>query len=303
MDEQHHKVLRRLAQELDAPTLTGKNYERCNQIFRSLTNQQDIMLDWVMQQLHTGQVTNASGSKPLSILSVGSGCGLFEIALIKRLREEEPSRSLHFTGIDPNTEECQTIDKALAKIPRLASNIHNCKFEDYTASRGFDLILFVHSLYYLKSPEGPLSKAKNLLNPHASMMLFSAEQGGLNLAAQAFRATTDKHAFVFQDHIDNWLANQTLAVKSQRLNAMLDLNNLDQRLSSQPYLDFLSFLTQRDLKECLTENSLHSLDIWLNSEETSSNGQLSHPVWAYQISHIKSKSTAYRPTLTTADAF
>ena len=110
-------------------TLTEPYYSEAHQVFRAATNQAELMLDRT--------VGHIVGRGTVTILSVGSGAGLFEIPMLARLRDAGVTVS-SFVGVDPSPRACSVLRSARGSLlnePR-ASQRH-LKMAETTPFRGF----------------------------------------------------------------------------------------------------------------------------------------------------------------------
>ena len=138
--------------------LSDEYYAECHEIFRRSSNQTGLMLKEVQ-----GIYRN---SERISILSVGSGVGLFEIPMLTLLMEEGiyiPK----FVGIDVNEHACNIfMMKLQAKFgSSVKFEVTNQPFQEFSSESRFDMILSNHTFEYFRDHHLKwIHKSLNLLS-------------------------------------------------------------------------------------------------------------------------------------------
>ena len=121
------------------------------------------------QVLAESQASTSSASKPFRILSIGCGDGTFDAKIIQAMIRKYPDVKIHYTGIDIDKGAC---DRAKEEVGVLKDNheveikILAMDFEDIdsikTEISPFDLVLAVHSFYYMKDLRKAITDAQTL---------------------------------------------------------------------------------------------------------------------------------------------
>ena len=154
--------------------LSDPYYSEAHEAFRRATNQTELMLD--------GLITHLGGRTGLSICSVGSGAGLFEVPMLARL-DHAGVGVVRFVGVDISEHACAVLERKLdaAGYGGLDSKLVVAPFEEYDTTDRFDLVLFNHVLEYLRGNAlESIIRSKALLEPGGSVMVFSPVRGGIN---------------------------------------------------------------------------------------------------------------------------
>ena len=117
---------------------------------------------------------------------------------------------LQYVGVDPNGVECEVFERVFRQtsLPGARVEVVLATFEDFEATRAFDLIHFVHSLYYMPDPASALEKARKLLAPGGRLIVFHAPCEALNDLAVRFwdkqYARPTLFAEDFAELLDRW---------------------------------------------------------------------------------------------------
>lgn len=280
--------------------LSDRYYSECHAVFRRATNQSDLMLA-EMDRL----IGEANGS---SILSVGSGTGLFEIPMLERMLDQDqiPAR---FVGIDIDAHACRTLRRRLRSSfgSPFEYRVHQQAFDGFDDQERFDLLLFVHTFEYLiDDPLGSLQRAHALLNPGGRMLIFSPLRGGIN-------AIYEQHtAGCFSDDLDRLLQTAGLQYQGGLIEAECDIAALmsDSEVPRAPSnreaaqglaepsasaahgagtqpdhserLALLSFLTQLDCRP-LDPAQLKTFIDYYRSLRSPETGMVPHPTTAFLV--------------------
>jgi SAM-dependent methyltransferase len=106
-------------------------------------------------------------NKAKKMLSVGSGNGRFELALMNHFPMLadfiEPSAIMH-------AQLMKNIEKH--RGPGKAGQVFHGPFEKFTGTTKYDLVYAVHSFYFLKDPVEGVRKALRLLNPGGDLAII-----------------------------------------------------------------------------------------------------------------------------------
>lgn len=282
------RALQALAEENPRKPLRGYYYEQCNRIFRQSSNQQQHMLEWALRNTQHHVSTDES----FDVLSIGCGCGIFDLPFLKRLMSGNEGTTFNYVGVDYNNEQVKHLRAALyaAKLELLNYRIDYADIANWQPDQLFDCILLVHSLYYIPNPFKVLDKARALLKPGGKILIFSAEKDGINMAAEAFvqadEIPRDNNNYVFNDTIDRYLKQREVPAQRECLNATFDASSIFAQIEDDR-TQLLSFLAQIDLRETLNTENLSVFNRWLKAlpvPGSSKEYAVHHPVWAYQFS-------------------
>ena len=220
--------------------LADPYYTACNQVFRRSTNQARLML--------TEMETLCRDRQRLSILSVGSGVGLFEIPMLKMLHAGDAQISL-FVGVDVSAHACSVLNgKMEAEFGSdMRYDVVCSAFQDFTTNQDFDIVLYNHTFEYLGgSPITWLRRSQNMLTPDGNAVIFSPDRGGINRIYEELAKEPGGWSPLFADDIEASLKSKGNRFKKKTLVAECDITLLEGRDPHPDKIKLLSFLAQRD---------------------------------------------------------
>ena len=250
--------------------LADPYYSKSNAMFRRATNQTEVMLDRLAD--------HARDRGRLTILSVGSGVGLFELPMLTRLGEEGITLA-RFVGVDPSAHATAVLGRKLAdRHEALDFELVATPFETYDTEARFDMVLFNHVFEYLA--EDPLTwvgKSLGLLADGGNVLVFSPNRGGINQIYQDVFAELVGTPPLFADDIEVMLDGSGIAFSMESMMAACDISAL-QRIGEDPEkLMLLSFLTQRDCREVMPEVRERYIEYYLSLRQPGESS-IPHPV-------------------------
>jgi SAM-dependent methyltransferase len=219
--------------------LQGEYYATCNEVFRRSTDQGERVLDALLELVHD--------RKTLGLLSVGSGTGLLEVPLLKRLLQRRVELT-GFFGIDASPVACRLLTRRLATEfrSRLAWEVANLSFEEFQTDRRFDLVLFAHTFEYLQGPpQHWVRKSLDLLAPAGLLLIVSPDRGGIN---QIYAERAEGFQPIFSDDLRGALLEGEPVYATQPIQAECDISLLDRPDRPADAIALLSFLTQLDCR-------------------------------------------------------
>lgn len=144
----------------------------------------------------------------MHVLSVGSGGGMLDVPLAALLGQG--GARLRYVGVDPNRVECASFARrfAEAELAGAALDVVPSAYAAWEAPRAFDLVHFVHSLYYMPDPEAALAKARRELAPGGRLAVLHAPREALNQLAVRFYDKQYGRPTLFSEelaaHLDAW---------------------------------------------------------------------------------------------------
>ncbi|GAB2913913.1 hypothetical protein GCM10027047_09830 [Rhodococcus aerolatus] len=171
------------------PPLDGDTYARGHHLFEARSGQRAAIVGWL-----TDRLAARPTDRPLRVLSVGCGDGTVDAALATAVRARHPRRPVAWTGVEPHGPS------ATAFLRRVGSTgattvVHQGRFpEDLPAGTGrFDVVTFVHSLYYVRDVAESVRAAVAHLVPGGELLVLHAPRGELNQVAAALAPETGGH--------------------------------------------------------------------------------------------------------------
>jgi len=224
------------------PVLPPAVYARAHAAFESRSDQRRLI------EQHLAGRLALRGGGPVALLSVGCGDGTLDARLATVLADAEPTRPVRYVGVDPYAGSTSGFAAALGALdrPNLAVETHADTFADATVGGTFDVVTFVHSMYYVADVEETLLAAYALLRPGGELLVLSGPRAELNTLAALLAPPVDGRSQWFGDDVATALAGCTLPVADvTRLEARLDLAGADD--------DVLDFTVQARLTPGLRE--------------------------------------------------
>ncbi len=257
-----------------APLLAEPYYSDSHEVFRRATNQTDVMLDRL--------VDSVAGSDRLTILSVGSGAGLFEMPMLARLRDEGITVS-RFVGVDPSAHAGAELERKLAGYEGLDFESVTAPFETYETHARFDLVLFNHVLEYLHGDALTwIRKSLGLVRDGGNVMVFSPNRGGINQIYEDVIVELVGMPPLFADGIEALLGEAAIAYVAQSIAAACDVSALERARDDREKLMLLSFLTQRDCREVPVAVRGRYIDYYLSLRQPNATS-IPHPATLFVL--------------------
>ena len=107
----------------------------------------------------------------LRICSLGCGNGHIEKLVLHEIQMQYPNISIEFVGVEINTKVFQEAQKQLVfSSYRVKVTLYNQDFMLDIPEESFDLVLSVHSLYYIECCLDGIMKLKNLMKETGSFL-------------------------------------------------------------------------------------------------------------------------------------
>ncbi|NPV61602.1 MAG: class I SAM-dependent methyltransferase [Methanotrichaceae archaeon] len=168
-----------------ARPLTDKEYAECFDAFKQVSSEWMAMQDWLEKEF-LPHLSESESSKALSVLSIGSGTGDFDLALMRILLEK--IHQLSYVAVDPNPEHnrifCQRYMNCGLKLDSFEVIPH--PFGQDHLHGGFDLIHLTHCLYYIPDRRDSIARAYRMLNQGGFLLIFHQTTLGINEIQRAY---------------------------------------------------------------------------------------------------------------------
>lgn len=209
--------------EVDAFTGTEQSYIEGYAVFlRQSQNDWNAAVQ-VMAEHLARPLTDASS---VSTLSVGCGDGAFDAQVIAMLRGLAGKADHRYMAIDVNEEYLEAF-RAMAASPSgdgFAFDIRQQSMVDFESDRSFDVIHFMHSLYYVPGQEAAiLERCHRMLTERGRMFLV------IQSAHSAVRRLTQR----FQELSGTYSSDNSLS--STQLGEILDRIGLPHHQAALPF--------------------------------------------------------------------
>lgn len=221
--EERERLLDRLDEALarvdDLFCLDEARFLETHAIYEGRSDQQQRIIEWFGERIASALLPD----RPLRVLSVGCGSGMLDVPVATRLASRTPD--LQYVGVDPNRVESEVFERRFrqASLPGTKVEVVPATFEAFEAAGSFDLIHFVHSLYYMPDPAAALEKARKLLTPGGRLIVFHAPCEALNDLAVRFWDKTYARPTLFAEDYAELLDRWGWAYERDRVEAAVEV--------------------------------------------------------------------------------
>ncbi len=213
------------------PNLAPDAYARGHAAFEDRSDQRAL----ISGHLAARMANRDTG--PVAVLSVGCGDGTLDAPLAAALADVVPARPVRYVGIDPYAGSTTAFAAAMAGLGRngLSAEVHATTFAEAPVSGLFDVVTFVHSMYYVPEVAATLREAHALLRPGGELLVLNAPAASaLNVLVDVLAPPVEGHRQWFSEDIPAGLARAGLrADEMVTLDARVDLD-----AASDEVLDF-----------------------------------------------------------------
>lgn len=252
--------------------LSDEQYAVCHKKFEKVSSQQSLILKTLSARIR--------GPESLRLLSLGAGNGMLDIPLLENLQNRY---RIQYQGVEPSGFQANIFKKALK-----ASTIENQgsleilmqTFENYDQRQKFNVILAIHSFYYMQDINVAFEKMVDLLEKDGTIFIAMAPLGPMNEISRKFWHKNQKTKLWFASDLEDLIRDKSLNAKIHPINAKLRLPTT----LSQCDPDILSFFLHSDFGafDCEQQKKLYA-DIASISEKINDYYFVPHPVTIYEI--------------------
>ena len=239
-----HNIRQELAIVDDVPPLEGQRYATCLQSYEEASNQRARILDWF-----TGHVIPKLPKDCASFLSVGCGAGVLDKKILAAGKEH--ASSISYIGLEPDPYQCERfIARMVSEGDRnIRVGVHNTSFEEFTGQDRFDLVLMVHSLYYMEDAKTAILHALNLVNESGRLAVLIASNDTLNELSSSFWGREKRGSTWFSEDLREYLEKLGVPFECKRIEARLDITSCCEPRSENGarIADFLAQVPIEDL--------------------------------------------------------
>ncbi|WP_168708289.1 MULTISPECIES: class I SAM-dependent methyltransferase [unclassified Rhodococcus (in: high G+C Gram-positive bacteria)] len=207
--------------------LEPESYARDHAAFEQLSDQRGLIAEHLASRLAR------VGDGPVSILSVGCGDGSLDARLAKGLVLAVPGRPVRYVGIEPWSGSARlfTANMAALEADELDVDVHVASFSDAPADETFDVVLFVHSIYYVADLEETLRGAIDLLRPGGELWVLNAPRAALNALVDVLAPPLEGHRQWFSADVEKAFVDAGIALDEVvTLDALVDLASASERV-------------------------------------------------------------------------
>lgn len=221
--------------------LSDRRYHATHETFESASNQRTLIIEWLTALAKKRSLQNRQSAE---MLSVGCGGGVMDLQVAGAFAEHATALSL--VGVDPNPEHTRAFERQLSG-EGFAVEAVTSGFEDFQSGRQYDVIHFIHCLYYFEHIEPELRKAVEMLNDSGVLVVLQAPNEALNhLADRVWKKQFERSAW-YSDDVIATLEAMDVDVQVQRLDAEVDVTDCFDR-DSDSGREILDFIVQADTR-------------------------------------------------------
>ncbi|MDH3977275.1 MAG: class I SAM-dependent methyltransferase [Gammaproteobacteria bacterium] len=204
----------------DVTPLEGQRYATCLHTYEAASNQRELILGWFADDVIPQLSTDSA-----SLLSVGCGAGDLDVKILSAGREH--ASAISYVGLEPDSRQCERFLNRMnfENDQNIEVEAHNTCFESYKERRRFDLVLMVHSLYYMEDPERALEDALNLVNTGGRLVILIASNDTLNELSSSFWEMENSGSTWFSEDLNRHLKNLDVTFERKRIEATLDITS------------------------------------------------------------------------------
>jgi len=243
-------ILQELARTGSMRPLDAERYAACLATYESASTQRARIADWFTEAVAPGLPKSLA-----RVLSVGCGAGDLDLVLLGSAAGY--STSLCYVGIEPAPSQCRRFVSRLRGADHAGVEIegHDLCFEAFEDPRRFDLVLMVHSLYYMEHPQQACERALRLVEKKGRLAVLVASNDRLNELSSAFWELTNGRPSWFSEDLQAYLEAAGASYERTRIEATLDVTDCCEPRSARgvEIADFLAQISTADLPARLRE--------------------------------------------------
>ncbi len=237
--------------------LSDERFDQAHELFEQSSNQQASILRWLLALCRT----NDRAQSPQRILSVGCGNGILDIPLIREI--SDCWDLVNYTGVEPNLTACRRFLDGFRQDQHanVQLQLYNQTVETLEDDQRYDLILAIHSLYYVADPAESIEFLHSMLSPGGRLVIVQAPRGKLNDLADCFWRRPRGDAMWYSGRLERHLATRGFSYHTYHLPSKIDVAQCLEAGSSQGelILDFIAQVDCRNLSAGVRQSCLDYL--------------------------------------------
>lgn len=257
--------------------LAPGDYAAKHALFEACSDQRHRMTDWLVDCVRALPRPTPSGQArtPLRVLSIGCGDGSVDVEIARVLAAAGP---LTYVGVEPHEPSAARFLERLGALDGVDVRAEPVSFDRMRAGTEFDLVIAVHSLYYVRDLRAALVAAVGMLTPGGCLVVLHAPRELLNSFVGVLAPGPAQD---FSDALARELGSMDVTVRCERIDATLDLRRRE-AIDEAQWRGVLDFTVQAEIPDGLIAAVLLALS--QAALERGARGLVvSHPVDAFVI--------------------
>jgi len=230
--------------------LQGERYATCMAAYEAASNQRERILAWF-----TDDVIPELSTERAHVLSVGCGAGDLDKGILAAGAEH--AAVVSYVGLEPDSRQCERFTERMGfdDDRNVQVETRNVSFEDFDEARRFDLVMMVHSLYYMEDPEVALGNALELVRDGGRLAVLIASNDSLNELSSSFWERENDRPTWFSEDLSEHLEGLGVPFERTRIGATLDVSDCCEPHSERGVriADFLAQVPTGELPERLRD--------------------------------------------------
>src|SRR6056297_457417 len=222
--------------------LSDARYHATHETFESASNQRELILEWLGALARRLDLPSRGHAR---LLSVGCGGGVMDLRVARVFSDHVDAVSL--VGVDPNPEHTRAFQSQLSG-EGFDVDVFTSGFEDFETSRTFDVVHFIHCLYYFEHIVPELRKAVDVLSPDGALVVLQAPNEALNhLADRVWKKQFERSAW-YSDDVIAALEGMGADIEVERIDAEVDVTDCFER-GNEKGIEILDFIVQAETQK------------------------------------------------------
>lgn len=208
-------LFERAARLRPLPALSGTAYARGHARFEQLSDQRGQIVGWLRR------LVAPRATAPVRVLSIGAGDGTVDAEVARTLAAG--GSPVRYDAVEPHPASAAAWLERVRTVHGVRADVQVAPLERAQLAGHYDLVVAVHSLYYVGPLAPALRRAAGLLAPGGQLVVLHAPREPLNALADVLTAVPQP----WSEQVAEALAEAGADVEPSRLSARLDLTDAD----------------------------------------------------------------------------
>ena len=227
--------------------VTEEEYAKIYVTFKRRTDQEIIVSDKIIKKLLQNYENES-----IDMMSIGAGIGWLENCIIKHPCMKITS----ILAIEPNPDHLPKLREQSNAWTDTVVQIDSSYFNaHYETSQKFDIVLMVHSIYFIDDPLEAIIRAKSFLKHGGQLIIIvQGDQGGKELACHLYARADGAQNILSRNWIDtkfvvDGLKQNNIKYEVENVKISHDVTDFMEKSDSADSSDTVSFFLQTDYKD------------------------------------------------------